>query len=409
MNRDPLMLLAPVCAVAALAVDALTASSAAGAALYVLAVVLAAFSEKRRLPWITAGLGSLLAVAGGVVALLVLAQADYAPLALNRLATLGAIWIAAGIGTRYVAARDRLGETQALLEQARQARNTADEQAAEVSQRLAEANENNQRLARTGEKIRRQREKDNAALQQAKQKLEKQIAQRHQVEQALREAQAQHVSLIANLPVHILCKDREGRFSYASPSFCESIGKPLEEILGKTDFDLFSKPLAEKYRRDDRKVLETGQNFEDIEEHDAPSGQGTMYVQVLKTPVLDAEGEPSGIQCLFWDVTDRKKAEIELRESETRKRSVFEAAMDCIIFTDQEGRIVEFNRASEATFGYNRKEVIGKEMTEVFVPEEFRPRHRQNLARYTGAGEVGSMLGRRPVPGSNHSSGLRAR
>jgi PAS domain S-box-containing protein len=120
-----------------------------------------------------------------------------------------------------------------------------------------------------------------------------------------------------------------------------------------------------------------------------------MYVQVIKTPILDKKGNATGVQILFWDVTDRKQAEAELRESEMRKRAVFEAAMDSIVFTDQDGRIVEFNRASEAAFGYHRDEVIGKEMSEVFVPAELRERHRNNLARYSGAGEMGSLLGRR--------------
>ncbi len=72
--------------------------------------------------------------------------------------------------------------------------------------------------------------------------------------------------------------------------------------------------------------------------------------------------------------------------------------MDCIIFTDEVGKIVEFNRAAEATFGYLRQEVIGKDLTDVFVPADLRERHRQNLDRYMGAGELGSMLGRRLEP-----------
>ena len=107
------------------------------------------------------------------------------------------------------------------------------------------------------------------------------------------------------------------------------------------------------------------------------------------------KGIPAGVQILFWDVTEREKAEIELRESETRKRAIFEAAMDCIIFTDEAGKIVEFNRASEVAFGYLRQEVIGKDLIDVFVPAELRDRQRTNLERYMGAGELGSMLGRR--------------
>ena len=57
----------------------------------------------------------------------------------------------------------------------------------------------------------------------------------------------------------ILCKDLEGRFTFANQKFCAELGRTLEEIKGKTDFDFFPKELAEKYRRDDKDVLGNGQ------------------------------------------------------------------------------------------------------------------------------------------------------
>ncbi|MCY2989713.1 MAG: ATP-binding protein [Planctomycetota bacterium] len=69
--------------------------------------------------------------------------------------------------------------------------------------------------------------------------------------------------------------------------------------------------------------------------------------------------------------------------------------MDCIIFADEHGQIVEFNHAAEDVFKYPRREVIGKDMTEVLVPPELRERQRANLLRFSGAGEMGSMMGRR--------------
>ena len=185
----------------------------------------------------------------------------------------------------------------------------------------------------------------------------------------------------------------KGRFTYASPSFCRLVGKTPDQILGKTDFDLFPKPLATKYRQDDRQVLEQRAKFEDTEIHQRPDGD-RMHVQVLKVPLFDGQGQLAGVQGVFWDVTDQKRAEVELRESEARKRAILEAAIDCIVFTDESGRIVEFNRAAEATLGYTRREVVGHEMAEIFIPEHLRERHRANLLRYSGARELGSMLGR---------------
>ncbi len=74
---------------------------------------------------------------------------------------------------------------------------------------------------------------------------------------------------------------------------------------------------------------------------------------------------------------------------------MFDASLDCIIFSDEDGKIVEFNRAAERVFGYSRSEVVGKDMTEVIIMPGSRARHRANLERYTGSGEVGSLLARR--------------
>jgi PAS domain S-box-containing protein len=245
-----------------------------------------------------------------------------------------------------------------------------------------------------------QLEETSAALGQADQELKSQIAQRQRADRAVREFKSQYVSLIDSLPVHVIRKDRDGRFAFASSSFCKLIGKSWEEIRGKTDLDLFDRDLAEKYRKDDLRVIETREKFEGDEKHDLPD-RGRVWVHVMKVPLVNAKNEAVGVQILFWDVTeqkqaevDRQQAEVSFRESEMRKNAVFEAAMDCIMFVDEEGRIVEFNPASESTFGYTRKEVIGKEMTEVFVPIESRERHRQNLSRYQRQGEA-STIGRR--------------
>jgi signal transduction histidine kinase len=82
----------------------------------------------------------------------------------------------------------------------------------------------------------------------------------------------------------------------------------LEQVTGHTDFDFFPKELAERYRRDDQAVIRTGTPFETVEEHVKPSGE-KIYVQVLKTAVYDDRGRVIGTQGMFWDVTEKKRAE----------------------------------------------------------------------------------------------------
>ncbi len=219
-------------------------------------------------------------------------------------------------------------------------------------------------------------------------------ARRQTTEAALQDAEAMYRSFAEGLPIHLICKDLDGRFRFVNGPVCRELGKSLPEIVGKTDQDFFSKELAEKYRADDVRVAQTREVLQTVEEHRLPSGERS-FVEVLKAPVYNAAGSVAGVQVAFWDVTDRKRAEEELSESESRNRAILQAALDCIVTIDQEGKIIEFNPAAEATFGFRREEVLGKDLGESLLPHSTRDRHRDTLDRYTDAGEMGAMLGKR--------------
>jgi PAS domain S-box-containing protein len=94
------------------------------------------------------------------------------------------------------------------------------------------------------------------------------------------------------------------------------------------------------------------------------------------------------------DVTETKRAEASLRASESLKSAILNSSLDCIVSTDAEGRIIEFNPAAEQTFGYTRAEVLGRSMADVIVPRHLRERHRDGLRRYLTTGES-RIIGRR--------------
>jgi two-component system NtrC family sensor kinase len=151
-----------------------------------------------------------------------------------------------------------------------------------------------------------------AARSRLLEKLEIELAERKKAEEALRESEGFYHSLVESLPQTILRKDLEGRFTFVSAKFSHELGKPFEEILGKTDFDFFPPELAEKYRRDDRRVIQTGEILDTVEEHVTPQGE-RLYVQVVKTPLYAPDGQVIGMQGIFWDVTSRMQAEEQLR------------------------------------------------------------------------------------------------
>ena len=140
------------------------------------------------------------------------------------------------------------------------------------------------------------------------------ITQRRQAEENLRNSEALYHSLVETLPQNIFRKDLQGRFTFANQQFCKILGRTLEDIVGKTDFDFFPRELAEKYQRDDRRVMETGKTYETVEEHQPP-GRRKIYVQVVKTPLYGADGAIIGLQGIFWDITQQRLAEEKIRRA----------------------------------------------------------------------------------------------
>src|SRR5262245_29324481 len=87
------------------------------------------------------------------------------------------------------------------------------------------------------------------------------------------------------------------------------------------------------------------------------------------------------------DAVRRQRIDAAVRLSEARLRAVLEASLDAIIIADADGLVLEFNPVACATFGYERKEALGRELAELIVPPKLRDRHRQGLTRYIRTAE----------------------
>jgi PAS domain S-box-containing protein len=175
-------------------------------------------------------------------------------------------------------------------------------------------------------------------------------------------------SLVENLPVYVIRKDREGRILYVNERFASLVGVPAAELVGKTDYDLYPSELAEKYRRDDRMVMETGELFSDVEEN--RTRDASYYFEVRKTPVRDSGGRIVGIQAVFWDVTERKCVEDALRHERYLLHSLMEHLPDSIYFKDAQSRFVRVSRGLARKFGLSEpSEAIGKTDADFFTSE----------------------------------------
>ena len=224
-------------------------------------------------------------------------------------------------------------------------------------------------------------------ISRLQQRYEVELAQRRKVELALMESEAFYQSLVETLPLAMLRKDLQGRFTFANRLLCEALRRTPEEIVGRTDYDFFPRELAEKYRGDDRRVLEAERDLEVTEEFQTPSGE-RRYTHVVKTPVYDATGNLVGIQGIFSDVTEKKRAEIELQQTQARLQAVLDAATRVsIIATDVNGVIDVFNVGAERMLGYSAEEMLGKQTPQVIHLESEIMARSQELT-----GELGRQI-----------------
>ena len=144
--------------------------------------------------------------------------------------------------------------------------------------------------------------------------IAKDITGRVTTELALEEATAIYHALVESLPINVFRKDAEGRFTFANQRYCDTIGLSYQELIGKTDHELYPKHLADKFYNDDRWVLQSGLPFHDVQAYRSQVSDH-LFVEVLKAPITDSDGARIGIQGMFWDVTSQKRTEEALREA----------------------------------------------------------------------------------------------
>src|ERR1041385_7242958 len=199
--------------------------------------------------------------------------------------------------------------------------------------------------------------------------LARSIEEHKRTEGALRTSEAFYHTLVESLPQNILRKDRDKRFTFGNQRFCAEIGQPLEELQGKTDWDFFPAALAEKYHRDDLRVMESRESLDTVEEHQTPAGE-KLFVHVLKTPLYDATGQVVGIQGIFWDVTERIVTEQALAYERDLLRALLDNIPDRIYFKDAQSRFLRCSASMAQRLGLKDAAAVLNKTDFDFYPRE---------------------------------------
>jgi PAS domain S-box-containing protein len=190
--------------------------------------------------------------------------------------------------------------------------------------------------------------------------------ERIRVEDALRESENRFTSFMQHVPGTVWMKDLQGRYLYANASNQLMLAKTQGEILGRTDEELFPPEAVQQFRESDQLVRTSGKGLQVIER--IPGFGGDRYCLVSKFPIRDKDGTLTIVAGVAIDITDRKRAEDALRESETRFASFMDNLPGIAWMKDLQGRYLYVNPASQKLYEKSPDEIYGLTDDELFPP-----------------------------------------
>jgi PAS domain S-box-containing protein len=196
------------------------------------------------------------------------------------------------------------------------------------------------------------------------------ITARKEAEACLQQQQIEQQVLLDLMPAMVWYKDPHNRILRANRRAAESIDKTVADLEGRRTEEFYPEE-AEKYHQDDLEVIVSGRpKLGIIERYRTGTGE-KRWVQTDKVPYPDTQGNILGVLVFAQDITERKRTEETLRESEERLQAVVEAVPNGIILVDAEGKILLANALIETQFGYGRHELLGQPIDRL-IPERVR-------------------------------------
>jgi len=214
------------------------------------------------------------------------------------------------------------------------------------------------------------------------------ITVRKRAERALRESEARLQAILDNSTAVIYVKDTQGRFVLVNREFEKLFHATREQIIGKSDYDIFPKEMADAFQANDLKVIELGTPIEF--EETAPHNGGVRTFISNKFPLYDSAGVPYALCGISTDITERKRAEereiLDRKRAETWLRSLVNTTQDAFISIDRQGRIVLFNPAAERMFGHGRAEIQGQKFN-LLIAEPYASEYDSYITRHEPTGQ----------------------
>jgi PAS domain S-box-containing protein len=200
--------------------------------------------------------------------------------------------------------------------------------------------------------------------------ISRDISEQKKTEIRLRKNEEMYRTLIETSPDAILLLDLNGKILMGNKHVAVTLGyESIEEVQLQNIFSFFTPNDKRRIFRDARKIIESGILINQEYTVICKNGQ-KIPVEISASLILDLIGRPDSIVGIMRDISERKKAEEEIKNSELRFRSIWKNSNDGMRLTNGEGIIVAVNKAYCTLIGLNETNLLGKPFTAIFAKEE---------------------------------------
>ncbi len=214
------------------------------------------------------------------------------------------------------------------------------------------------------------------------------ITERIRAEEALLNSKAHLHTLIQTIPDLVWLKDPSGAYISCNILFERLVGAREEEIVGKTDYDLFDHDNADFFRSNDRKAIAAGKPTNNEEWLTFANDGHRALLEVIKTPMFDSKGTLIGVLGIGHDITERKRMEEDLKDSEDKFSKAFLLSPYAITITSaKDGKFVEINDAFTSLSGFTREEALADSSTGLNLWANIEDR-KQVISTLLNGGEI---------------------
>ncbi len=196
-------------------------------------------------------------------------------------------------------------------------------------------------------------------------------------------------TLIDSLPDRIFIKDRQSRFLVNNPAHVRAMGATTQdEVIGKTDLDIFPAELARQYYNDERAVMESGQPLNREEKAVNPRTNETRWLQTTKVPLRDKQQAVVGLMGISRDITELKRTEEAMAGAHLLLQAILDNVPDRIYFKDTQSRFLKLSKTLANRLGVkDPEEAVGKTDFD-FNPREKAEEFYQDEQRIIRTGEA---------------------